>query len=44
MLLAADVAGRLGPGNGEISVGIMTAVVGTPVFILLARTRKLVEA
>ncbi|MGH3689980.1 MAG: FecCD family ABC transporter permease [Microbacterium sp.] len=44
VLLAADVAGRLGPGNGEISVGIMTAVVGTPVFILLARTRKLVEA
>ncbi|MFT4135366.1 FecCD family ABC transporter permease [Microbacterium sp.] len=44
VLLAADVAGRVAPGNGEIAVGIMTAVVGTPVFIVLARTRKLVEA
>lgn len=44
VLLAADVAGRITPGNGEIAVGIMTAVVGTPVFVVLARTRKLVEA
>lgn len=44
LLLGADVAGRMVPGNGEIAVGIMTAVVGTPFFVLLARTRKLVEA
>lgn len=44
VLLVADVAGRLTPGNGEIAVGIMTAVVGTPVFLVLARTQKLVEA
>lgn len=44
LLLGADVAGRLVAGNGEIAVGIMTAVVGTPFFVLLARTRRLVEA
>ncbi|WP_084252919.1 FecCD family ABC transporter permease [Devriesea agamarum] len=44
VLVAADVLGRLVPGQGEIAVGIMTAVVGTPFFIALARTRRLVEA
>lgn len=44
VLVAADVLGRLGPGKGEVAVGIMTAVVGTPFFVALARTRKLVEA
>lgn len=43
LLLAADVLGRLAPGNGEISVGVMTALVGTPIFILLARRRRVVE-
>ncbi|MET0863215.1 MAG: iron ABC transporter permease [Nakamurella sp.] len=40
MLLAADVAGRIVPGYGEVQVGIMTAVVGTPFFIYLARRRR----
>lgn len=44
LLLAADVAGRTVPGNGEIQVGIMTALVGAPVFVLLARSRRLVAA
>ncbi len=44
VLLAADAPGRLAPGHGEIAVGIMTAVVGTPFFVVLARTRRLVEA
>ncbi|MFV0526417.1 MAG: FecCD family ABC transporter permease [Acidimicrobiales bacterium] len=44
VLLGADVAGRLAPGQGEIAVGIMTAVVGTPFFVVLARRRQLVEA
>ncbi len=40
ILLAADVLGRLTPGSGEIQVGVMTAVVGTPFFIALARRRQ----
>lgn len=43
MLLAADVAARLVPGRGELEVGIMTAVVGTPFFVALARGRKRVS-
>lgn len=44
LLLVADVAGRLVPGDGEVAVGVMTALVGTPVFVILARSRRLVEA
>lgn len=44
VLLTADVLGRLAPGHGEIAVGIMTAIVGTPFFVALARRRTLVEA
>jgi len=44
LLLAADVLGRLAPGDGEIQVSIMTAVVGTPFFVALARRRRLVAA
>jgi len=43
LLVVADVAGRLVPGHGEIQVGIMTALVGTPAFVLLARSRRLVS-
>lgn len=42
LLLLADVAGRLAPGAGEIPVGIMTALIGTPFFVWLARRRDLV--
>ncbi|HUR08632.1 MAG TPA: iron ABC transporter permease, partial [Nonomuraea sp.] len=41
LLLAADVAGRLIARPGEVQVGIMCAVVGAPVFILMARRRRL---
>jgi len=41
LLLLADIAGRLAPGAGEISVGIMTALVGTPFFVWLARRPNL---
>jgi iron complex transport system permease protein len=44
LVLAADVLGRLTPGGGEVQVGIMTAVVGTPFFIALARRRRVVQA
>ncbi|CEA09174.1 putative siderophore transport system permease protein YfiZ precursor [Arthrobacter saudimassiliensis] len=41
LLLVADVVGRLVLPPGEIPVGIMTAVLGAPVFIWLIRRRKL---
>lgn len=44
LLLTADVLGRLTPGGGEIQVGVMTAVVGTPFFVALARSRRVVRA
>ena len=44
ILLVADVLGRLAPGQGEIQVGVMTAIVGTPFFVALARRRKVVAA
>lgn len=40
LLLVADVAGRLALPPGEIPVGVMTAVIGAPVFIWLVRRRK----
>jgi iron complex transport system permease protein len=40
LLLSADVIGRVAARPGEIEVGIVTAFVGAPVFILLARGRK----
>ncbi|MFD0419281.1 FecCD family ABC transporter permease [Streptomyces sp. NPDC127108] len=43
LLTAADTAGRLVVDHGEIQVGVMTAVVGTPFFIWLARRRNLVR-
>ncbi|MBB2912016.1 iron complex transport system permease protein [Streptosporangium becharense] len=41
VLLASDVAGRVIAAPGEVQVGIMCAVLGAPVFILLARRRRL---
>ncbi|MEV4219866.1 iron chelate uptake ABC transporter family permease subunit [Nonomuraea sp. NPDC049725] len=41
LLVGADVAGRLIARPGEVQVGIMCAVIGAPVFILLARRRRL---
>ncbi|GAA0940147.1 iron ABC transporter permease [Nonomuraea longicatena] len=43
LLLAADIAGRLVLRHGEIQVAVMTAVVGTPFFVWLARRRNLVR-
>ncbi len=40
LLLGADIIGRVLLPPGEIQVGIMTALVGAPVFILLIRGRK----
>ncbi|OMH34339.1 iron ABC transporter permease [Tersicoccus sp. Bi-70] len=41
LLLGADILGRVIAPPGEIAVGVMTAVIGAPVFIALVRRRKL---
>jgi iron complex transport system permease protein len=40
LLLASDIIGRLVMRPGELQVGIVTAFVGAPVLIVLARRRK----
>ena len=40
IVLAADVLGRVLGRQGEIEVGIMTAVIGAPVLIALVRRRR----
>ncbi|WP_239537377.1 FecCD family ABC transporter permease [Arthrobacter roseus] len=42
LLLGADVVGRLILPPGEVQVGVMTAIIGAPVFIWLVRRRKMV--
>lgn len=44
LLVAADIAGRVAPGPGEVQVAVMTAIVGTPFFVWLARRRNLARA
>jgi iron complex transport system permease protein len=41
LLLSADVIGRLVARPGEVQVGIVTALLGAPVFIALVRRRRL---
>ncbi|MGO1974969.1 MAG: FecCD family ABC transporter permease [Propionibacteriaceae bacterium] len=43
LLLLADVVGRLIARPGEVQVGIVTALIGAPVFIALVRRKKLAE-
>jgi iron complex transport system permease protein len=43
LLLVADTVGRVIARPGEVQVGIMTALVGAPFFIVLVRRRKLAE-
>ncbi|MGO1583718.1 MAG: iron chelate uptake ABC transporter family permease subunit, partial [Actinomycetaceae bacterium] len=43
LVLAADVLGRVVAPPGEIGVGVMTALVGAPVLVLLVRRRGAVE-
>lgn len=42
LVLIADVIGRLIGGFAEVEVGIVLAVVGGPVFVMIARRRSLV--
>ncbi len=41
LLLAADVIGRVIDRPGEIQVGVVTALLGAPVFITLVRRRRI---
>jgi iron complex transport system permease protein len=43
LLLGSDIVGRIIARPAEVEVGIVTAFVGAPVFILLARRRRLVQ-
>ena len=43
LLLGADVLGRVLAPPGELQVGIVTAALGAPLFILLVRRRRLAE-
>ncbi len=43
LLLGSDIVGRIIDRPSEIQVGIVTAVLGAPFFILLVRYRKLAE-
>lgn len=40
LLLVSDIVGRIAMRPGELQVGIVTAFIGAPVLILLARRRK----
>ncbi|MTD55771.1 FecCD family ABC transporter permease [Amycolatopsis pithecellobii] len=41
LLIGSDILGRVIGGAEEVEVGIVTAIVGAPVFVLLCRSRKL---
>ncbi|GAB3244880.1 FecCD family ABC transporter permease [Nocardioides dilutus] len=43
LLLGSDVIGRVAARPGELQVGIVTAVVGAPFFVMLVRRRRLAE-
>ncbi|MEU9608315.1 iron chelate uptake ABC transporter family permease subunit [Streptomyces sp. NPDC048057] len=43
LLLAADVVGRVAIPPSELQVGLITPIIGAPVFILLVRARTMVE-
>lgn len=43
LVLLADIVGRVVLPNGEIQVAIMTALLGGPVFVLIARRKRLAE-
>jgi iron complex transport system permease protein len=44
LLLAADIVGRLIAPPGEVQAGIVTALIGAPLLILLVRRAKVVTA
>jgi iron complex transport system permease protein len=43
LLVGADIIGRLVVRPGELSVGIVTAIIGAPVFIALVRRKRVAQ-
>ncbi|MFD5650517.1 FecCD family ABC transporter permease [Streptomyces sp. NPDC127039] len=43
LLTGADIVGRIVLDHGEVQVGVVTAAIGTPFFVWLARRRNLVR-
>jgi iron complex transport system permease protein len=43
LLVGADVAGRVLVRPGELEVGIITALIGAPVFIALVRRTRIAQ-
>ena len=43
LLLGADVVGRVVNRPGELEVGIVSAIVGAPVFIAIVRRRRIAQ-
>jgi iron complex transport system permease protein len=43
LLLGADVVGRVVARPAEVQVGVVTAIIGGPVFILLVRRRRMTQ-
>jgi iron complex transport system permease protein len=43
LLLGSDIIGRVVARPGELQVGIVTALIGAPFFVALARSRKVAE-
>lgn len=43
LIVIADTLGRIIPPRGEISVGIMVALIGGPFFVFLVRRRRMVQ-
>ena len=41
LLLACDIIGRVVARPGEVQVGIITAAIGGPVFVLLVRRTRM---
>lgn len=43
LLVGADVIGRVAAPTGELEVGIVTAIIGAPVFIAIVRRRRVAQ-
>jgi len=41
LLLGADIVGRLGVRSSDLQVGIVTALVGAPFLVAIARSRRI---
>jgi iron complex transport system permease protein len=44
VLVLADLIARLGPGDQELKLGVVAALIGAPVFIAIAARRRALEA